>query len=486
MRFLASLILAASAALLAANPPNIVLIISDDHGTDDLGAYGNTAIHTPALDRLATEGVLFHQAYTTAASCTPSRSTLQSGLHNHANGLFGLSHHYHHFRAFEGVETLPVLLSQLGEYATGRVGKYHVAPESVYHYETAIPSDVLNPVDMAEQARTFIAENRDQPSFLYYATIAPHRSGTYREDLPHRPNDFHNKREGYPGVEPITIAPEDVIVPPYLPDSPASRQELAQYYQAVARVDQGVARLREILEENDAWDNTLVLYLTDNGIAFPGAKTNLYQGALRLPLIVKLPGSGQAGTETDAMISWVDITPTLLDYAGVLDEARARIAEDFEANRQKWDNVEAADFHGTSFRAVLEDPTGDHQRDEVYASHTFHEVTMYYPMRAVITRDLKLIWNIAHELPYPHALDLWHAATWQYALNNDGDMGVRTTEEFIHRPEFELFDLSKDPWESTNLAEDPAYTEALAKMKAKLRDFQKRTNDPWELKWDRE
>jgi len=240
------------------------------------------------------------------------------------------------------------------------------------------------------------------------------------------------------------------------------------------------------LEKHDAWDNSLVIYLADNGIAFPGAKTNLYQAGLRLPFIVKLPENAQAGAETDAMVSWVDITPTLLDYAGVLDEAEALIAADHAANTDRWDSTEAPGFHGTTLRPVLENPAADHGRDEVFASHTFHEVTMYYPMRAVITRDLKLIWNVAHELPYPIALDLWHAPTWQYALHGDGDMGVRTVDDFTHRPEFELFDLSNDPWESTNLADDPAYAEELAAMQAKLRDFQERTNDPWVLKWDRE
>jgi len=485
--FALSLLLLALAHALVGRPPNIVLIVSDDHGTHDLGAYGNNAISTPHLDSLAASSIRFTQAYATAASCTPSRSTIQSGLFNHANGLYGLSHGYHHFRAFDSVQTLPVLLAELGGYATARVGKYHVAPEPVYHYQTAIPADVLNPVEMAQNTRPFLEANRDKPFFLYYATIAPHRSGTYREDLPFRPNDFHNRPAGgYPGVEPRLFDPAKVEVPPYLPDTPACRQELAQYYEAVARLDDGVGTLLGLLRSLDLWENTLILYLSDNGIAFPGAKTNLYQGSLRLPFLAKLPRDERAGTACEAMVSWVDLTPTLLDYAGILPAAEARLAESYAAHREEWDHTEVPGFQGRSLRPLFTNPGKTEGWDTVFASHTFHEVTMYYPMRAIITRQYKLIWNLAHELPYPQAKDLWHSATWQYALEHGGQMGPRTVDAFTQRPEFELYDLQADPWEATNLADDPDHADTLAELKTRLRTFQQTTNDPWILKWDRE
>ena len=469
-------------------PPNIVLIVADDHGTGDLAAYGNQAIPTPHLDRLADASVRFTRAYTTAASCTPSRSTIQSGLHNHANGLYGLSHHTHHFRAFESVFSLSRLLAEVGGYRTARVGKFHVAPDSIFPYQTLIASDVLNPVEMAEKTRPFLETRRAeaQPFFLYFATIAPHRSGTYREDLPHRPNDFHNRREGYPGVETMEVDPDSVVVPPYLPDTPACRQELAQYYQAVSRLDQGVGRLLALLRETGHWENTLVLYLSDNGIAFPGAKTNLYEPGVRLPLLVKLPAGAQGGATCDALVSWTDLTPTLLDFAGILPAAERLLAAGYEANKGAWDSTFVPGFQGRSLRPLLEAPERIEGWDEVYASHTFHEVTMYYPMRAVITRDFKLIWNIASDLPYPNSLDLWHSATWQYAMQRDGNMGPRSIEAYTHRPRFELYDLRSDPWESRNLAQDPAYAAELLRLQGRLRAFQERTGDPWVLKWERE
>jgi N-sulfoglucosamine sulfohydrolase len=126
--------------------------------------------------------------------------------------------------------------------------------------------------------------------------------------------------------------------------------------------------------------------------------------------------------------------------------------------------------------------------DEVFASHTFHEIQMYYPMRVVRQRDFKLIWNIAHPLPYPFASDLWAAATWQavYKQGPDSMYGGRSVREYIHRPEFELYDLKSDPNETRNLAEDPPYEEKLAQLKARLKEFQQRTADPWILKWQYE
>jgi N-sulfoglucosamine sulfohydrolase len=114
--------------------PNIVLIVSDDHGTDALGCYGNPVIKTPALDALAKKGTRFTNAYCTAPGCSPSRSVILTGRHNHNNGMYGLEHSFHHFSSFDNVISLPVLLAD-NSYRTARVGKFHIAPEEVYKWE---------------------------------------------------------------------------------------------------------------------------------------------------------------------------------------------------------------------------------------------------------------------------------------------------------------------------------------------------------------
>jgi N-sulfoglucosamine sulfohydrolase len=471
-----------SVSLAAATPRNVVLIVSDDHGPDT-GAYGNPVIRTPHLDRLASEGTLFANAFATTASCSASRSVILTGLHNHRTGQYGHQHDYHHFKSFDHIRSLPVLLSEAG-FRTASVGKFHVAPESVYRFHEYIPGSQRNPVEMAENSRRFLEENRDRPFFLYFCTSDPHRGGGIVEEIPEGPDRFGNRSEGYPGIEEIRYDPKDVIVPPYLPDNPATRAELAQYYQSVSRLDQGVGRLMSLLKETGVFDRTLIVYISDHGPAFPGAKTTVYEPGLRSPCIVRSPDTGGRGGVNQALVSWTDLVPTILEFVGV---AEPTYESQIGLQRLREQVPPTHGLHGRSFLSILgeENPAG---WDEVFASHTFHEIQMYYPMRVIRNRRFKLIWNLAHGLPYPFASDLWASATWQSAVRfgMSARFGIRTVREYIHRPEFELYDILEDPWESRNLAEDRRYESTLIQLKARLREFQRRTADPWLLKWDYE
>jgi N-sulfoglucosamine sulfohydrolase len=187
---------------------------------------------------------------------------------------------------------------------------------------------------------------------------------------------------------------------------------------------------------------------------------------MRLPFLVRSPGQQHRGAVQDAMVSSVDLAPTLLDIAGV--------------------PIAAGMFDGRSFRAGLngERLTG---WDEVYASHTFHEITMYYPMRVIRTREFKLIFNIASELTYPSALDLIKSPTWISATQSGGKMfGARTVEAYLHRPRFELYDLVRDPNEVLNLAGQSQHRQVQADLTEKLKAFQAATKDPWVRKWSYE
>jgi len=443
--------------------PNVVLIVSDDHGLETLGCYGNPVIKTPNLDALAAEGVRFTNAFCTTASCSASRSVILSGMYNHANGQYGHQHSYHHFISFPNVKSLPVLLTEAG-YRTGRIGKYHVAPDEVYKFDVALRGNSRSPVEMADNCREFINGETDKPFFLYYCTSDPHRGGGVANELPGKPDRFGNQRQGaYPGVDEVRYDPKDVVVPPFLPDLPECRAELAQYYQSVSRVDQGVGRLMQVLKQAGKYDNTVVMYISDNGVAFPGAKTTLYEPGMNLPCIVRDPRQRNKGIACDALVNFADLAPTMLDFAGALPGKNS--------------------LQGRSFKSVLnqQHATG---WDETYASHTFHEITMYYPMRVVRQRRYKLIWNIAHGLDYPFASDLWASSTWQAAIKGGNKYyGKRTVEAYLHRPKFELYDLENDPHEVDNLADDPHHQRVLTELKTRLKAFQKRTKDPWIVKW---
>jgi len=446
-------LLALSPTLSHAAQRNVVLMVVDDQGLD-AGCYGNDAIQTPHLDALAAVGTRFDYAFCTTASCSASRSVLLTGLQNHANGQYGHMHGYNDFHTHAFVKSLPVLLAKAG-YRTCSIGKFHVQPEKNYHFERYANEGIMgarSPVRMAENARDFIEQDDDRPFFVYLCTGDPHRSRV----------GFGNDRK-YPNVDEVEYDPDSIPVPHFLPDLPEVRRELAEYYQATTRADQGLGRLVKVLHETGHWDDTLVIYLSDNGIAFPGAKTNLYDPGMRLPLVIRSPDARRRGIASRAMVSFVDITPTILDYAGAK-------GPDYK-------------LQGRSFLPVLDepDPTG---WDEVYASHTFHEITMYYPMRVIRTRKYKCILNVAYPLSFPFASDLYASKTWQAVLRGGLEMyGSRSVEAYLHRPRYELYDLEDDPHEVNNLADDPPHAKILAELQGKLKKWQQDTKDPWIVKY---
>jgi len=482
---------------------NIIFFITDDE-SPTLGCYGDPLAHSPAIDALAADGVLFRNAFATTASCSASRSVVMSGLHNHKNGQYGHTHHFHKFASYHNVVSLalPRVLAKAG-YRTAQMGKYHVAPEPVYHFETYLRGPARNPVKMAENCRDFISDRDDtRPFFLYFATADPHRGGGVDKtsELRLQPDLFGNRpnRAAHPGVEEVFFDPAEVPIPKFLPDTPETRSELAQYYQSCARVDAGLARLIAILKENDLYDKTMIVFTADHGMAFSGGKTTVYEPGLRVPLVVRNPYMASRGVETEALVSHIDLTPTLLDFAGGLDEAtngprdwidpdqfwQAR-GEALKENRSGGNQFRS--YHGRSWLPSLADPKRKHW-DTIFASHTFHEIQMYYPMRVVRDKQYKLIWNIAHGLPYPFASDLWAASSWQaqYLKGPDTAYGQKTVDQYVHRPAFELYDIMNDPHETKNLADDPKFASVLSDYKNRLRRHQEEMEDPWIMKWSYE
>ena len=467
------------------NGRNVILMVADDLGFQ-IGAYGDKLTRTPGLDRLAATGTRFIRANCTTASCSASRSVILTGLHNHATGHYGHSHAYNHFSTYDSVPTLPVMLAAAG-YRTASVGKYHVAPEYVYHFD-AYPNEGIagarNSVRMAENAIEWMSGDDERPFFLYWCTSDPHRGGG-----PGGFANFPDDPNRYPGCESFTFDPADIDVPPWLPDNDETRAELAEYYQAIARMDQGIVRLLDWLDESGRADDTLVIFISDNGPPFPGAKTNLHQAGMNLPLLVRSPDVEQRGGTCDARVNWADLTPTILDFCDVKPPPAPPIQTienvgppEFRPERPN-QKLQPVTFHGRSFLDVLgeEHPEG---WDETYASHTFHEITMYYPMRVVIEGDWKLIFNIAHELPYPFASDLYASPTWQGVLQRgESQYGMRTVDSYVHRPRFELYNLADDPWETNNVATSSEHQATLERLQKKLQAWQEETQDPWELKW---
>ncbi len=433
---------------------NVLLLISDDHGLGELGCYGNKVIQTPNLDRLAENGVIFSSAFTTVASCSASRSVIYTGLFNHTNGQFGHQHSFHNQNTHKWVKGVPYILNKKGYY-TGLIGKYHVQPDEVYSFKALEggPGGNRDVFTMAKKANEFFNSNRDNPFLLVMGYSDPHRDWVKS-----------NKRS-YPGIKKNVYSPDNVIVPPFLPDEPEVREEMAEYYQSVDRLDKGIGYILDYLEKSGRDKETLIIYISDNGIPFPGAKTTLYDPGIHMPMIVSSPTLKKRGIVNNAMVSYIDIVPTILDWAGA--EAPYELP-------------------GRSILPILEEenPSG---WDTIYASHTFHEITMYYPMRVIRTRRYKYILNLAHQLDYPFASDLYYSTTWQGILHRKAKMmGVQNVESYIHRPKDELYDLEKDPNEVNNVANNSQYAYVLTDLKNRLRKFQEETDDPWIVKYEYE
>ena len=435
-----------ASAQIRARRPNVLLLIADDLGLHT-GAYGDKTAITPNLDRLAGEGVRFTNAFCTTASCSASRSVIHSGLHNHANGQYGHAHAEHHFAYLPHVRPVSALLKDHG-YRTGVIGKLHVNPVERFRFDLVSEGRNRDVLDMAQRARKFMHDAAGAPWFLQTGYADPHRAA----------QGFANR--DYTGVKRTRFDPAKLRVPSYLPDNQAVRREVAEYFEASNRLDQGVGFMLDLLRETKQLDNTLVIFMSDNGMPFPNAKTGAYDAGVHLPLLVRAPGQAKRGLVNNAMISWVDIAPAILDAAG------AKLPE--------------YPLHGRSFLPVLEqeNPAG---WDRVYISHTFHEITMYYPMRGVRTRRYKYIRNLFPDLSFPFSTDLFASETWQ-SLRKAGPnarVGARPVEQYLHRAPEELYDITSDPDEVNNLARLPQHQAVLAELRADVTAMRKSTKDPW-------
>ncbi|PIK37400.1 putative N-sulfoglucosamine sulfohydrolase-like [Apostichopus japonicus] len=395
---------------------------------DDVGfetsIYNNTVCRTPNLERLAQRSVTLKHGYTSVSSCSPSRSAIMSGLPSHQNGIYGLNGGVHHFNAFSGVQSLPVILKPHG-FKTGIIGKKHVGPADVYKYDyerTEFNHPMLqvarNITNMKLLVREFFATNASMPFLLYIGFNDCHRCpenkfGDFCEK-------FGNGQPEYgviPDWKPQYYDPAEVIVPPFLPDTPATRGDIANQYTVMSRLDAGIGMLLDELESHGYLDNTLIMYTADNGIPFPNAKTNLYESGMGEPYLVSSP-----------------------------------------VDRSRWGQV--SDAFASTTDILQPCSTG---------CHNFHEVYMYYPMRVIRDKQYRLLHNLNYYAPYPIATDLYDNPTFKDILNRtlskQPTKWFKTLEQYYYRDEFELYDQVNDPLELTNLAYDEKFASVFQKCR---------------------
>jgi len=457
---------------------NVVMIVADDLGLQ-LGCYGDDVAHTPHLDRLAAEGTRFTRAYCNTSSCSPSRAEILTGLYAHSIVSYGDAEDWNNCTTYDNVLSLPARLNAAG-YRTCSIGKHTLRPERLYHFTHygndggSVEGRARDGAQIEAASRAFLEAEPDKPFFLYVSTSDPHRAGGSVD------GSGFALSVTFDGYVPRRYEPGEMVVPAWLPDTPEVRDELAAFYESIARFDQCVGRVMKVIDETGHRDDTLVIVLSDNGPPFPGAKTTQYEPGIHLPLIVRHPNQQKRGLATDAGVSWVDLTPTVIDFCGL---PPAEPPKKRPTNRYA---AEHGELHGRSFLPVLEreHPEG---WERVFCGFTAHDVTVYYPVRTLFDGRMKYLFNVAHQLPYPFASDLYGSRTWQGVMERgDTQFGSRTVEAYIHRPRHELYDLAADPNESHNLADDPAYADTLARMQKLLQEEQRRTKDPWIKKWSYE
>ncbi len=407
--------------------PNLVMIDCHDLGRH-LGCYGRSAVPSDAIDALAADGVRFDGAYATAPQCSPSRASLYTGRHAHDVGMLGLAHAPFDWALHPGTRYLASYLQAAG-WATHHVGVQHVAhdtPENVraLGFDTHDASHALAP-DVAAHAAARI-EDADGPFFVNVGFFEPHRHDDGRFGV-HPPYDAH-------GVD----------VPPYLPDVPDVRAEMAAVQGAIHALDRGVARILEAVDARPDARDTWVVFTTDHGLALPRAKASMYDPGVGVALVMRWPARGLVGGRSvDALTSHVDLVPTLLEGLGL---------------------PLPAELHGRSLWPLLR---GDAEavHDAVYAEKTFH--TAYEPQRMVRTERYKLVANLEVDILNVPA-DVLRSPVTPHVVDTIAE----------ERPPLELYDLTADPDERTNLADDPAHADVRRRLAADLLAWMRATDDP--------
>lgn len=454
--------------------PNVLFIMSDDHAAHAMSCYGSRINETPNIDRIANEGIRFDNCFCTNSICSPSRAAILTGKYNHLNGVKSIDDH------FDGKQmTYPKLMQEDG-YQTAIVGKWHLghggdADPTGFDYWTVVPGqgDYHNPVfiEMDGERRQYPGyvtdittdfcidwldhRDKDRPFMLMCHHKAPHRpwepaakyANLYEDmDIP-EPETFYddyatraqaavdakmridrdmNDEVDLKGLPPAGLTPIEEKKWKY-------QRYIKDYLRCVASIDESVGRLLDYLDQEGLAEDTIVVYTSDQGF-FLGDhgwydKRFMYEESLRMPFVVRYPRAIQPGAVTNAMTLNIDFPSTFLDYAGI------DIPEEMQ---------------GRSLRPIFAGETPEDWRSSMYYRYwmhldEFHNVYSHYGIR---TQRYKLIYYYAE------------------ALGTSGSVDEQRL------PEWELFDLEKDPYELNNVYADPAYADKILTLKNEMRSLQ--------------
>jgi arylsulfatase A-like enzyme len=420
----------------ASERPDMVVFLADDLSQSDIVPYGGRGIRTPQIQRLAQEGLTFDRAYVASPSCAPSRAALLTGLMPARNGAEA-----NHSRPRRDLMKWPAWFQQLGYevVAFGKVSHYrhtsdygfdHFAHDT-FHDHAAIPAAVefLKHRDAA----------RAKPLCLMVGSNWPH--------VP------------WPETE-LGYDPAALSLPGGSVDTKATRDWRARYAAAVTKADDELGLVYDATLAH-LGPQTLFVFSSDHGAQWPFAKWNGYEAGVRVPLIIAWPGTVRPGTRTAALVSWIDLLPTLLEAAG---------------------GTAPEGIDGRSLLPLLRGDTARH-RDFIFTTHSGDGNWNVYPLRSVCNERWKYILNLHPEFAFTSHIDLpgnlgqrAYFATWEAAATSD-PAAAEIVRRYHSRPVEELYDLTTDPEEQQNLAGDPQAAAVLHRLRAELEHWRQAQGD---------
>lgn len=403
--------------LYTTSPPNILVISADDLG-NHLGSYGDMTVSTPNIDSLAAQGTRFTRAYVTQSSCSSSRASFFTGLYPHQNGQIGLANRG--FTLEEGWPLLPKVLKDRAGFFTALAGKLHVAPTKLFDFFDELDLEMDTPFTLdaavvAAKAAHYFSQAEDKPFYVQFDLRDPHRP-------------FHSQIHGLPSTP---ISKQHVM--PFswtdirTSDGRADKADTADYYISISRLDSIVGQILLALEKSGKYDDTIIVFWSDNGPPFPRAKTTLFEQGTKVPLIIAGPGV-LSNQSRDELVSLVDLFPTVEHFAG-LDSTTFKTM-----------------YTGRDLSALLQGKVVP-WRGYVFTESNFHTTKLWSPARAVNNGRWKLIERLSQV---------------------KGSVSSN----------IELYDLETDPDERTNVAASRSNQAVLDKLSDALDAWRASTDDP--------
>ena len=409
--------------------PNFLFIIADDCTYRDLGCYGGQA-HTPNIDKLATEGMRFTHCFQAAPMCSPTRHNIYTGLYPVKSGAYP-----NHTFAKAGTKSVVHYLKPLG-YRVALSGKRHISPKEVFPFEYLAGSK--NPDFKAISAFMASCRKGGTPFCLFACSNEPHSPW----------NKGDPSRYDAAGLK----------LPPYFVDTRETRVSMTKYLAEITYYDGQVGDCLKLLDKHGLADNTLVIVVSEQGSSFPFGKWTCYDTGLQSAFVARWPGKIKPGTVSDAMIEYLDVLPTYIEAAG---------------------GPGAPGLDGRSLLAVLLGEATEHKK------YVFGEMTTrginngsdYFGIRSVRSRRYKYVWNFTPEVKFRNACTSSAIfKSWRDKAAGSPDAADKV-RRYEHRPGEELYDMTKDPYEWKNLADDPDFAQVKAELKARLLAWMKATGD---------